>query len=488
MKKLVPLIFVICLLASSCRPGEFPRTDVESASDPKPPENGFEYSAGENVAGSAPSVSPRFFTLFGTSEPGSGLVPSVSSAPFRVNASGAAEPTAQTFARTSIPARVASARATEEPRSSPRLGEKELRGVWISCYDHICAAGKTRAEYKAETDEIFKTISEAGLNAAFVHLRAFSDAFYESELYPYSSFIAGTEGASLPFDPFRVVLESADKYKISVHGWINPFRISLNNDPSSLSDKNPAKKILDAGDPKGEIVVLKNGIYYNPSLASNHKRILDGVREILNKYDVAGIHIDDYFYPSADVSIDKKQYEEYKEKGGVLGIADWRRSCINAFVSGLYSTVKAFDPKLIVGVSPSAQIRKNASELYADCRLWLSRAGYADVIVPQLYFGFEHEKLDFLSLLNEWASLPRSPSVSLACGLAAYKCGGRDPYAGAGASEWIENSDILARQLEAVRKRPDYGGFAVFSYKDLIRGSCKTEIQNFKKVVLSNGE
>lgn len=100
---------------------------------------------------------------------------------------------------------------------------------------------------------MFQTIADCGLNTAFVHLRAFSDAFYESDIFPYSSYIAGKEGATLPFDPFEVVLESAKKYGISVHGWINPFRVSTKTDASLLSENNPAKKILDAGNKNGEI-------------------------------------------------------------------------------------------------------------------------------------------------------------------------------------------------------------------------------------------
>lgn len=359
----------------------------------------------------------------------------------------------------------------------------EMRGIWISCYDHISAANKTRSEYKAETDRMFKTIAEHGFNTAFIHMRAFSDAFYQSDLYPYSSYIAGTEGASLPFDPFAVILESATKYGISVHGWINPFRVSTKSDASLLSASNPAKIILNKGNPDGQICVLKNGIYYNPACTSNHKLILDGVKEILSKYKIDGIHIDDYFYPSTDKTIDSKQYSAYKASGGSLGLAEWRRANVNSFVSSLYLTVKAINPKLTVSISPAAQIERNRNELYADCTLWLSSRGYADIIIPQIYFGFEHETCDFQSMLDKWAALPRNSQVKLACGLASYKCALRDGYAGTGADEWQKNTDILARQLKCIRKNKNYSGFVVFSYRDLNRVACKTEIQNFKEVV-----
>lgn len=372
----------------------------------------------------------------------------------------------------------------EEPTTEQlRNNTPELRGIWISCYDHINASGKSRDEYKLETDKMFKTINEYGFNAAFVHLRAFSDAFYQSELYPYSSFIAGTEGGEIPFDPFEVMLESAAEHGISVHGWINPFRISSKNDISFISDNNPAKQIFESGNKNGEICILENGIYYNPSLADNHKMIIDGVREIILKYDIDGIHIDDYFYPSTDEIIDKKQYDEYISEGGMLSLSDWRKLNVNAFVSALYSAVKSENSNLIMSISPSAKFDENENKLYADVKLWLMQKGYADIIIPQIYFGFEHETLGFEKLLNQWKNLERDNSVILACGLAAYKCGTADEYAGIGQNEWIENPDILLKQLNCIRKSSEYSGFVVFSYNDLIRESCKKDLTLFKNTV-----
>ena len=366
---------------------------------------------------------------------------------------------------------------------SSSKNDMELRGIWISCYDHISAEGKTRNEYKAETDKMFRNIKEYGLNTAFVHLRAFSDAFYKSEIYPYSEYIAGEEGAELAFDPFEVMLESAEKYGISVHGWINPFRISSKKDISLLSDKNPAKATLDSGNEKGEICILPNGIYYNPSCTENHKKIIDGVREIIAKYDIDGIHIDDYFYPSTESNVDNIQYNQYKTEGGTLSLAEWRRTNVNAFVSALYSAVKAENSSLVFSISPSAKLEENKENLYAECELWLSHKGYADLIIPQIYFGFEHETHDFKSLLNQWGAFSRNSAVKLACGIAAYKCGTEDAYAGTGSDEWQKNTDILARQLECISQNSDYSGFVIFSYQDLLREGCKTEIQKLKEAV-----
>ena len=484
MKKLIPLILIICLLLPSCQPSKTQFiAESTSANGSEEFTTAAEYSSFEESTAydSTEAVTAAVLPSFTAN--------SITNTVSRVSSTAGVLNTAALSV--SAPASTRAATAASKPASpkttagttKPAETQTELRGIWISCYDYISAAGKTRSEYKAETDKMFKSIADCGFNTAFVHMRAFSDAFYESDIYPYSSFVAGTEGASLPFDPFKVILESAKKYGISVHGWINPFRVSTKNDPSLLSASNPAKKILDGGNSEGEVCILKNGIYYNPACVSNHKLILDGVREILGKYDIDGIHIDDYFYPSTDKSIDSKQYSQYKASGGALSLAEWRRASVNSFVSSLYSTVKATNSNLTVSISPAAQIEKNKNELYADCALWLSSKGYADIIIPQIYFGFEHETLDFQSLLAEWAALPRNPQIKLVCGLAAYKCGKNDAYAGAGSAEWQENTDILARQLKCIRKNKNYSGFVVFSYKDLNRAACKTEIQNLKEAV-----
>ena len=361
--------------------------------------------------------------------------------------------------------------APEEPPAEP-----EIRAVWISCYDWEPVAGKTEADYRARTDAMFSRLRTAGFNTAFVHLRAFSDAFYPSKLFPVSSYLTGERGGKLPFDPFALMLESAAASGIAVHGWINPFRISNDPDPAALCSGEPAKDILASGDPDGRIAVLDNGIYYNPAAPENHALILAGVKEILTNYDVAGMHIDDYFYPSEDPAIDHVQYEAYRAAGGELPLLEWRTQAVNAFVSALYAAVKAQDPAITVSISPAGSLENNRQPLCADVETWLSTPGYADWILPQLYFGFTHETLPFSALLSQWASLPRAENVTLLCGLGAYKLGREDPYAGGGKTEWIDDPGLLARQLEAVRANSAYSGFAFFSYSDLLRAGAQAGV------------
>lgn len=474
MKRLSSLLIIICLLLTSCQLDSANISPSEKEASTQITENSTELyipSVSLSEAQSVTDISQENTNSITANATVNSVLPTEKT----TSADPATKPTVPSTQKPTVPA--------TQPASSS--GSAEMRAIWISCYDYTSAAGKTRAQYKAITDRMFKNIRDNGLNTAFVHLRANSDAFYKSDLFPYSAFIAGTEGASLPFDPFAVLLESAKTYGISVHGWINPFRVSTKNNTSLLSPANPAKKILDAGNTDGRVCVLANGIYYNPAHTENHKLILDGVREILGKYDIDGIHIDDYFYPSKSETIDAAQYKAYKNSGGTMSLTKWRIANVNAFVASLYSAVKAVDSSVTVSISPSGQIDKALDEAYADCRLWLSQKGYADIIIPQIYFGFEHQTQDFNKLLKQWASLPRHSSVKLMCGIAAYKCAKEDAYAGSGKKEWQSNSDILARQLTAIRSNKNYCGFAVFSYSDLERAACKTEIQNLKKTINS---
>lgn len=510
MKKLIPLILIISLLLTSCQLSgkeivvseteaysevltegyteyysyTFPQTETTAVTQEDISVMNIITGIASTVAATLSSTKPVKTTAKETNFNKTTTVKQTEKTTVK---STAATTKAATKPATTAKASTTKATTKVQTTTAPAV-QNELRGIWISCYDHISAAGKTREEYKAATDKMFKSIKDCGLNTAFVHLRAFSDAFYQSDIYPYSSYIAGTEGAALPFDPFAVMLESAAAHGISVHGWINPFRVSAKKDVSLLSSKNPAKAIIDSGNADGEICILSNGIYYNPSCPSNHERIIDGVREIISKYDIDGIHIDDYFYPSASSSVDEKQYSQYKADGGTLSLSEWRRNSVNAFVSSLYSAIKAADSSLVFSISPAAQIDKNFNEYYADCELWLSRTGYADLIIPQLYFGFEHETLDFNSLLRKWSSLSRASGVKLACGIAAYKCATKDSYAGSGSAEWQNSTDILARQLKAIRSNKSYSGFVVFSYQDLTRSACKTEINNLKNTITGNSQ
>ncbi len=360
--------------------------------------------------------------------------------------------------------------------------ETEMRAVWISCYEFPSAKEGEEA-FRTSVSEMFKNIKDFGLNTVFVHVRPFADAIYPSKIFPWSKYIC--DGKNPGFDPLSVMIACAKKYSLSFHAWINPFRVSLSGDVSGLNDNSPAKSIL--GKNTGDVAVLSNGIYFNPASTDVHSLIYNGVREILDNYDVDGIHIDDYFYPASDEKIDSLKYEQYRKSGGNKSIATWRKDSVNAFVSGLYSLVKGYGEDKIFSISPAGNPDANESVLFADVKLWVSSFGYADIVIPQLYFGFKNGTLPFEQTAELWSQLSTCDSVEIVWGLSAYKCGNEDENAGVGRYEWVENDDILSRQLSLVRKLKRYNGFALFSYSYIFQQKnnekSKKEMQSLKSML-----
>jgi len=317
----------------------------------------------------------------------------------------------------------------------------------------------------------------------FVHVRPFSDAIYPSEIFPWSDILTGTQGKNPGYDPLGILCELARQRGLRLHAWINPFRVTrMDKDLSSLAAGHPA---LAHGD-DGWVREAGGQYFWNPAVPEAHSLIYDGARELLRRYTLAGIHIDDYFYPTTAPSFDKAQYEGYLADGGVLGLHDWRREMISQFVAGLYRTVKQENPAAVLSVSPVADMEKNANLHYADVPRWLREPGYADWIIPQIYFGFENSALPFEATAKAWAALPRHEGCLVLPGLAAYKAGLEDAFAGAGKDEWKNNKDIIAREV-AFSRSLGWEGFALFSYRGLFGDSLSSiaasERDNLQKLL-----
>ena len=327
-----------------------------------------------------------------------------------------------------------------------------------------------KGEYESYIEGLFTRMKEIGVTDCFVQVRPFADAVYESELFPTSIYAENAED----FDPFETVMSVAQKYKIGVHAWINPYRISS----GELSEDSVYYEKY-----KDEIITLSSGTYFNPASLKAQNLILSGIDEILGKYNVKGIHIDDYFYPETIENEDKKQYDLYKNNGGIKSLGNWRRENVNSLVSAMYLKVKSFGEDKIFSVSPCGNIEKNYSQLYADVYSWC-RGGYCDMVLPQIYFGFDNETLPFEKCLENWLDITDTEKVKLIPGLALYKCGKEDEFAGKGKSEWQENSDIISRQVKLLKGK-GCKGFAVYSstYINFSETFTKKELNNLKSVL-----
>ena len=360
----------------------------------------------------------------------------------------------------------------------PARNPAEIRAVWMSFYELTLPKDMTRAAFTQKYDALFQQCEELGLNTIFIHVRPFTDAIYPSEYYPWSEILTGKQGQSPGYDPLQILCDLAAKHGLAPHAWINPFRAARTADLTRLSAQSPTLKHLNLND--GWVQRTTGGQYYwNPAVKETHGLIYDGVRELLRNYDLAGIHIDDYFYPTANAAFDKVQYEAYQNGGGTLSHADWRRDNINAFVRELYSAVKHANPEAIFSISPAADIEKNYNNLYADAALWAREPGYCDWLLPQVYYGFENQSTPFESTANKWARLTYHENCRLIFGLAAYKTGQKDDLAGEGELEWTQHSDILARQVSLLRGQNSYSGFALYSITNI----AKQEHFNLQKML-----
>lgn len=345
--------------------------------------------------------------------------------------------------------------------------DDKIRGVWIY-YNELSMKeekGGTAESFEKKIDGIFSDCRQWGLNTVFVQIRPFADSFYPSEVFPWSEYLTGEQGKAVDYDPLQIMIDCAKEYGLSLHAWINPFRILHTPEFDKLSENHPAYRLADTD----AIFKFDGGIYFNPASLEAQKLILDGIREIAGNYDVDGIHIDDYFYPTTDEKIDKNQYEIYVKGGGKQSLKEWRVECINAFVSGMYRTVKAVKPDITVSISPAGNISNNYEKHFADVKLWCSQEGFCDVIIPQIYFGFNHKTLPFESCADQWAELRTSENIRLVCGIGAYKAA--DPQT----DEW-GNTDVVKRQAEYALKFSKYNGYCLFSYSSLVGLRNKAEL------------
>lgn len=336
--------------------------------------------------------------------------------------------------------------APSTPIPSPPQSPTEWRGVWVSYLElDSLLRGVDAVTAAARLDTVMDTCRARGMNTVIFHVRAHSDAYYPSAIYPPADAVEALlcEG----FDPLGYAIEAAHARGLTLHAWINPYRIG-NTADNAVSDD----------------AFLYDGIYYyNPAADSVRRAVLDGIRELL-AYDVDGVHFDDYFYPTG-LGENAATFESVPEG---MTAADWRRTQVDALVSAVSGLTRRAGKAF--GISPVGLPQKARDEHYADVARWMATAGYIDYICPQIYYGFEHEQHPFDATLATWAAMPRADSVALYIGLALYKGGlADDTYAGGGRQEWARRDDIIARQVTAVRTVAD--GFALFRYAHLAADS-----------------
>ena len=376
------------------------------------------------------------------------------------------------------------------PESSKAVKESNsrsdyVRGVWLAYYElQKFTENKSESDFKKLIEKALKELNTMGFNTLVVQVRAFADAFYKSDYFPSSRYCFGTEGAFMPYDPLKIICDAAKKYSIKIEAWINPYRVSFDENVDKLSDSNIAKKWYKKKKTKSNVYIFKKGIFFNPASKAVTKLIVNGAVEIAGNYDISAIHFDDYFYPSTDKNIDKKQYKKYIKSGGKLSLGDFRRNCVSDMIKSVYSAIKDVSKNIRFGISPAANIKDDYANLYADVEKWVSEKGYVDYICPQVYFGFRNVYQPFMFTVKKWSYITK---CDLLVGLPLYKAGKADKHASKDDEEIINefknNNNIIARQINYLAKLDNIKGFYVFSYSCLNDKRCKQEVENILKAI-----
>lgn len=298
---------------------------------------------------------------------------------------------------------------------SPHSAMREFRAAWVATVANInwpSKPGLSTADQKKEALSLLEYLKQNNFNAVILQVRPQADALYQSNLEPWSYYLTGEQGkAPEPFyDPLQFWIEEAHNRGIELHVWLNPYR-AHHRDGKEITQKSIVKT-------RPELVVyLKEGYWWmDPALKGTQEHSAAVVMDIVKRYDIDGVHFDDYFYPYPSYNLnedfpDTTSWKAYLQGGGKLSKGDWRRQAVNVFIEDLYKKIKAEKPYVKFGISPfgiwrpynppSIEGFDQYEQLYADAKLWLNK-GWIDYFTPQLYFHINRIPQSFPVLLGWW--------------------------------------------------------------------------------------
>jgi uncharacterized lipoprotein YddW (UPF0748 family) len=292
---------------------------------------------------------------------------------------------------------------------------REFRAVWVASVGNInwpSRAGLSTAEQKAELVAIFNKAAELRLNAVLLQVRPACDALYVSSYEPWSEYLTGRmgQGPQPHYDPLAFAVEEAHKRGMELHAWFNPFRARYAKAISPVAASHISRTQPSLAKVYGKYLWL------DPGEAAVREHSLKVILDVVRRYDVDGVHMDDYFYPYPEKGVDfpdAVSWSRYRASGGKLDRADWRRDNVNRFIEQLYARVKSEKAHVKVGVSPFGIWRSGVpgsirgfdayDRLYADSRKWLVE-GWVDYFTPQLYWSIGAPEQSFTTLLNWWSA------------------------------------------------------------------------------------
>lgn len=354
------------------------------------------------------------------------------------------------------------------------LNYSEVKGIWISYLDIMEMSSGTENGFRNEIAAAYDNCAALGINTVYVHVRSHGDAYYNSDIFPRTKYMSGS------YDPLPIMIEEAHKRNLSFQAWINPLRMNAEKDIS----RGYGYAVYDWA---GSERMVKVGSYYylNPAYSDVIDLVASGAAEIVANYDVDGLHIDDYFYPTTDASFDSAAFME----SDYSRISDFRIANCDRLVGALYAAVKTANPSALFGVSCQGNMANNYNEMYADIEKWVKNDGYLDYITPQIYFGFNNSTQPFAECVKQWDNLAAKGNVPLIVGITAAKIGTEDVWAGAGKNEWLTDSAILRRQVLEAAEQLSYGGVCLFRYRLLfepdgsVRAQTESEVSDLRSVL-----
>lgn len=289
--------------------------------------------------------------------------------------------------------------------------KREFRGAWIQAVNGQFRGIPTEKLKQTLIDQL-NSLQGAGINAIIFQVRPEADALYASQLEPWSRFLTGVQGqAPSPYwDPMQFMIDECHKRGMEFHAWINPYRVK-----TSLKSELAANHLYNIH-PEW-FVTYNNQLYFDPALPESRRHICMVVADIVSRYDVDAIHMDDYFYPYPAKGVDFPDDANFaRYGGGFTNRADWRRSNVNILIQKIHETIRGLKPWVKFGISPFGIYRnekndplgsktnglQNYDDLYADVLLW-ARNGWVDYNIPQIYWQIGHPAADYETLVKWWA-------------------------------------------------------------------------------------
>ncbi|MWC27899.1 family 10 glycosylhydrolase [Paenibacillus sp. MMS18-CY102] len=358
--------------------------------------------------------------------------------------------------------------------SDPSAGQQDgmLHGAWISTVFNLdwpsTGAYGNADKQKQEYVKLLDQLQGMGINTVFVQVRPAADALYSSQLVPWSKVLTGVQGKDPGYDPLAFLIDETHRRGMAFHAWFNPFRASTDASTASLAANHVTKQ-------HPEWIVNAGGKpYINPGIPAARQHIIDTIMEVVAQYDVDGVHLDDYFYPSGGTFDDSATFQAYNDKR-FTKLADWRRDNINEFVRLLGETVHAAKSGVAYGISPFGVWRNQSVDptgsdtkasvtaydsMYADVRTWIKQ-GWIDYVVPQIYWSLSFQTARYDKLVDWWSSEVSGTQVKLYIGHSPYKLGTAE-------AGWQSAQEII-NQLHYNKQHPEVTGDIFFSAKDLLR-------------------